>query len=315
MASHLFGIFVLQFFAPRCEYWNNELWKWCTMLNVGILETGPERYQPNRAFMLDDNPVYVLNQQKLAFMVGLIAILMPVGLYLSTWTGVCFYHSISHFYFSRIMGGVFVGSLAFIGAFLLAYRGENRAENNLATLAGICAFGVALFPTSGRGCDAPRFMGRPFAEMRPIDGGGVIITPPSASDAYFQMFPGASVVHYLSAALLFAFLAWYSFAVFTRVIDSEHRLKNGQLKPEKLTRNILYVVSGLVIVMSMLAMAVDGLYEFIMDASLPGWNENRLTFWFETFALWAFGLSWIVRGRFFGRALLDEKDRRARSSL
>lgn len=30
------------------------------------------------------------------------------------------------------------------------------------------------------------------------------------------------------------------------------------------------------------------------------WNDLRLTFVFETIALWAFGFSWLVKGRIFG---------------
>ena len=277
----------------------------------GIFETGSARYQPDRAFTLGDNPFYVLNQQKLAFIVGVIALLLPLALLVSSRFGVCFYHSISHFYYSRFMGGVFVGCLFIIGAFLLAYRGKNRAESVLATLAGICAFGVALFPTSGRGCDDADFFGRPFAAITAAEPGGLTLAPPTPPGTFFAMFDGAAVIHYVSAALLFAFLAWYCFAVFTRIVDAEHRRPDGRLKPQKLVRNVLYVASGTIIVLAMLAMGANGVYERVVGAPLPGWTAYRLTFVAETAALWAFGLSWMVRGRFFGLFLLDDSERRA----
>ena len=54
---------------------------------------------------------------------------------------------------------------------------------------------------------------------------------------------------------------------------------------------------------SLLAIALNKLLGF------DGWDEHNLSFWCETLALWFFGLSWLVKGRFFGRALLDEGER------
>ena len=87
------------------------------------------------------------------------------------------------------------------------------------------------------------------------------------------------------------------------MIPEEHLEADGRLKPAKSRRNAIYVWSGWVIVVCMLAMAVKSLVPW------PWWNEYNATFWCEAFALWAFGVSWMVKGRFWGLLLLDERDR------
>ena len=58
----------------------------------------------------------------------------------------------------------------------------------------------------------------------------------------------------------------------------------------------------------MLAMAVKSLVPLITGTPLPWWNEINATFWCEAFALWAFGISWMVKGRFWDLLLRDERD-------
>jgi len=54
--------------------------------------------------------------------------------------------SISHFYYTEGRNW-FVGSLFTIGAFLCSYFGYDRVDRVMSTIAGLCAFGVAMFPT------------------------------------------------------------------------------------------------------------------------------------------------------------------------
>ena len=70
------------------------------------------------------------------------------------------------FYYSEFFGSVFVASLAMIAAFMWAYSGKNWRHSLAATGAGICALGVALFPTSGHGCaGAGQFDGAGFLQV------------------------------------------------------------------------------------------------------------------------------------------------------
>ena len=107
-----------------------------------IFETGLDRFQPDEKYMSAN---YLLDQQFLALIVGMVALGLPfVMLAAASRDAVCFYDSISHFYYAQFFGDVLVAALVFIGTFLLAYRGESQRESTLANFAGFCAFGVAL---------------------------------------------------------------------------------------------------------------------------------------------------------------------------
>ena len=270
-----------------------------------LIETGRDRYQPDPNYIYATDAKIRVDQRKLALFVGLIALGLPFAMLFGTVLGACFYDSISHYYYAQFWGDVFVGALVFIGTFLIAYRGGNPAESQIATLAGFCAFGVAALPTSGRGCPLEEFSGRALADFERFDDAKfVTVVPASETNSLFELFANASVWHFISAAALFAFLAYYSFRVFTRV-------KKGQCGEDraptaiKRNRNRIYYVSGTLIIVSMAALGLNALIGF------SGWNDLNLTFWFEALALWAFGFAWMVKGRwFFGMDLMDEEDRR-----
>ncbi|MEM1150592.1 MAG: hypothetical protein AAGI03_08540 [Pseudomonadota bacterium] len=272
---------------------------------MALFQWGPNRYEPDPEIIQSH---FTFHQRRLALFVGLIALLLPVALYSSGSWGVCGYRSISHYYYSRLMGGVFVGSLSVLGAFLLAYRGETIQENRLASLAGVAALILAFFPTSDPYCEDEVFIGRPFAQISPSELEGFTLSlPPNAPASFFDMFVWSEEVHYFSAAFLFGFLAWYSIFVFTRPSKASEDT-SGVATWQKKSRNVLYYASGAIILSSLLAIAMNSV--FGGKAGLPGWHENRVTFWLETSALWAFGLSWMVKGRFFFGVLADPAERR-----
>ena len=80
------------------------------------------------------DPKIRVDQRKLALIVGLVALGLPTcNAFGNCILGACFYDSISHYYYAQFWGDVFVGSLIFIGTFMIAYRGGNPAESNIAT--------------------------------------------------------------------------------------------------------------------------------------------------------------------------------------
>lgn len=285
------------------------------MRMLDVIELGENRYQPDPAYNYRDDRRYRLDQQVLSFLVGVIALALPVALIFGWRTGVlgiapatCFHDSISHFYYTQFLGDIFVAALTFIGAFLVAYRGESWKESRLATGAGIGAFGVALFPTTGRGCEEALFPGRALVDL-----GVSSKTEPATIEAaatlgqFFELFPYVNVVHYACAAVLFSFIAFYTLFVFTRVVKDEHCAGN-EMKASKALRNLIYRISGGLIVLSIVALLGK-----LVIGHWSWWTENNLTFWFETLALWAFGLSWMVKGRFYRlllpNLLLDDRDK------
>jgi hypothetical protein len=84
---------------------------------------------------------------------GWIGILLPfvlmAGMFL-IFNGKIIQKTISQYYHTG-MRDVFVGSICAIALFLFFYKGYNKWENRVATLAGFFAIGIAWFPTTQSG--------------------------------------------------------------------------------------------------------------------------------------------------------------------
>jgi hypothetical protein len=64
----------------------------------------------------------------------------------------------------------------------------------------------------------------------------------------------------------------------------------------KLKRNKLYRACGFIILACIFVMAVLFLLDNIYHGAV--FKRYNPTIWFETAALWAFGISWLVKGNF-----------------
>lgn len=107
---------------------------------------------------------------------------------------------------------------------------------------------------------------------------GVALVPSISGASHLQI-----VLHTIFATALFLVLAYFSFCLFTR---------SGPVQTEKKKiRNKVYRVCGVVIVACIVLIGVYGL--FLRDTGLA---RLRPVFVLETVALWAFGLSWFVKG-------------------
>lgn len=275
---------------------------------LNLFETGADRYQPDQK-VLEVYSDYKLNQNFLARCVGIVAIGLPLVMLTSLFVeGACMRASVSHFYYEVFYGDLFVGAMFFIGTFLLAYRGETRAENTLATIAGIGAFGTALFPARGDGCVNSEFGSRLFAHiteekeflvMQPLVGGDM--------EGYFRMIELSHILHSVFAIMLSGFLAYYSLAVFTRAKPSQ-RKSDGTLTDAKKRRNLIYKASGVAIIFAILSMTIQMTLKLAFDIDVPYWEAARGSFIAEMVAMSAFGLSWIVKGRALGKAIKDKED-------
>lgn len=235
----------------------------------------------------------MVSQRFFASLIGVIAIGLPAMLTIVAISTDCFYDSLSHNYYAKFFGDMFVVALSMIGVFLFAYRGSSFRDSMLANFAGLSALGIALFPTSGDGLLDQTCSGRAFFQ---VDGG-------SSFGPLFFLFPGADILHFGSATFLFGFLAYYSLFVFTQVHDSESVSSDGTHSRAKVLRNRMYVVSGLTIISCMALLAAYATF----GASWLFWNQYNMTFWLEGLVLGAFGVSWIVKGRVFGNALQDDE--------
>lgn len=90
-------------------------------------------------------------------------------------------------------------------------------------------------------------------------------------------------VHFSSALAFFLILSYFSLFLFTK--------SEGVPTPEKMIRNRIYRVCGSAI---LLCMALIGLYYSGLKGPAPGVLQP--VFWLESVALWAFGISWFIKG-------------------
>ena len=98
----------------------------------------------------------VLSYHRVRRAVGILGVILPLILIIGgVWSNSRLEPSISDFYHTT-MRDVFVGTLFAIGIFLISYKGykpdkgEWISDDWVATLAGISAFGLALFPNESQ---------------------------------------------------------------------------------------------------------------------------------------------------------------------
>ncbi|MEO7991199.1 MAG: DUF998 domain-containing protein [Chryseolinea sp.] len=195
--------------------------------------------------------------------IGWLGSMLPVALIVGSFLfGPCdiIQPSISHYYFTN-MREVFVGLMCAVGLFLFSYKGHSRLDSMVSNAAGLFAFGVALFPTNA------------------IDGYHCqheIIS--------FINVPFHSVIHFTCAGLFFFTLSMMSLLLFTKSKETKENQTD-----EKRTRNVIYKVCGWIMLVSIAIIAISGPVLHVDETS-------QITFWFETVALLAFGISWLTKG-------------------
>ena len=198
--------------------------------------------------------------------IGLLGILLPVALFFSSLSpeGFTLQPSISHFYYTN-MREIFVGVLCAVSLFLFSYKGHSRMDSWASNAAGFFSLGVALFPTN-------------IIENYPRQAPVVQFIDVSFHNA----------IHLSCAALFFITLALMSLFLFTK--------SGGTMTPEKETRNTIYKICGGIMILSIFIIGISGPVFEVSDTS-------QITFWFETVALFSFGLSWLIKGE----ALMGDK--------
>ena len=195
--------------------------------------------------------------------VGWLGILLPAAMLTGNFLfGSC--HSVqdscSHYYFT-VTGNLFIGILCAVAMFLLSYKGypDDVTDNILTSLAGICALGVAFFPTNNNSADSCAIIDLPISAAR-------------------------NITHFVFATAFFIILAGISYFLFTK--------SKGVKTERKKLRNRLYRICGIVIIICISLIALYGI--FAKDVS---WlDKYKPIFWLEWLALIAFGMSWLIKG-------------------
>ncbi len=235
--------------------------------------------------------------------VGFVAIALPIGCLLAALIGLIppddIQNSISHFYYTPIMGDFFVGCLFFNGILLMFMFHTNgrpvtgwsrlsSTESFLMRFAGFAAIMIAVFPTQGPSDsygDAELL--RVFVE----GAAGTVVFEIGAL-GWIADFPW----HYIFKILMFVILAYFTTFVFTRDHKTGLDEKPSAPTPNKLRRNVCYHLLGVAIIASILLIGVGKMGWF---GSVNQWDAYNGTFIFEGIALLAFGLAWLIKGRLF----------------
>jgi hypothetical protein len=174
-------------------------------------------------------------------------------------------HSISHYYYTNFRE-LLTGVLCAVSLFLIRYEGTHnpvfwKNDGLLTNIAGIMALLVALFPTN----------------------------PGNCAEKIYSFIPLCAKwlgwLHYLFAAIFFLTLAVISINVFT--IGQQ---ENKGIPVSFLNENVLYRMCGYAIIVFVILIPVFEILKLFHGSTLL----------MEALALFAFGTSWLIKGRFLG---------------
>jgi hypothetical protein len=167
--------------------------------------------------------------------------------------------SISGYYYTH-MRDLYVGILSGVALFLISYRGYETIDDIVVVMSGVFALGMVLFPTA-------MFTGKAVKV-------GMFLIDDTISER----------IHLMFGTLFFLALSFNSMFLFTR----RHP---GVMGREKKRRNVIYRWCGIVMIFSILVIAVYT--SLLRGTSLA---EMYPVLILETIALFAFGVSWLVKG-------------------
>lgn len=173
--------------------------------------------------------------------------------------------SISHYYYTNLRE-LFTGTLCAVGLFLIRYKGfENpsilKNDKLLTNIAGIMAFGTALFPTN------PNWKYEKMFTLIP----------------YNQEYLGW--IHYGFAAVLFLTFSLLSINVFTIGQNSTFSTTKSIFN-----ENNIYKICGYSIVVFVILIPICAALKLFTNSTLV----------FEALSLFAFGIAWLIKGRALG---------------
>jgi hypothetical protein len=249
-----------------------------------------EHSKLTRALNLDyeDTTEPIMHTQRaLRRLIGILGISLPLIIWLIVYSDAGHtapLDSISHYYFTRA-NTAFIAVVSLMAFFLFVYKGHEPIDFYISFIAGLGAILLVLFPTSNitKACsDDEMIWSTTF--LRLTDYSGVRVE-----------------FHYACAAIFLLCLAYMSIFLFTR--------PSGPLHVEKKKlRNCIYIGCGVLMVISLVFI---GMRFFEVGIGLKFYDQNHLTFWFETIAIVSFGFSWLIKGETLFRGRRDaivEKD-------
>ncbi|MCU0680475.1 MAG: DUF998 domain-containing protein [Planctomycetes bacterium] len=205
----------------------------------------------------------IISYLHLRKMIGILGISLPISVII----GALLYGningtlgSISEYYYSN-MREIFVGTLWAMSAFLLSYQGYDRQDVIICRICGLSALGVSLFPTSLETSTLPECLS--------------LTNTPELSN----------MIHLSCAGVLFLSFSYMSLFLFCKT-------NKETMTPQKIKRNIIYRITGIIIIVCIVLIF---LYEiFFFNSSFKKAHPVLIM---EIIMLWAFGLSWLTKGK------------------
>jgi len=140
------------------------------------------------------------------------------------------------------------------------------------------AMGIFLASYAGYPGDAK------FGKIAALGALGVALFPTIPQGKITSKEQAIGLVHLISTVIFFAMLIWFSYGLFTKSNQDPLPLKKRQ-------RNLVYRICAIV-----MTLCVVGLVLVFFVPSAGNWLGGRGIFWFESFAIWAFGVSWFTKG-------------------
>jgi hypothetical protein len=226
-----------------------------------------------------ENQSLVIHYYKLRQLIGVMGIALPVLLIIGSHLNHCGHieTSISNFFYTNLRD-VFVVTLSAVSLFLFTYKGYDKRDKIAINIAGVLGLIVAFFPTTFQ-----NDICLPCYQLLPSDSS--IIQSYKVIPCPHSAYIGD--IHLGCASLFFFTLAYISIFLFTKTRKTE--------KPthRKLIRNRFYRVCGCIMVGCILLLVPY----FLSDSISSHLAEFKPVFWMETIALWAFGISWLIKGQ------------------
>lgn len=215
----------------------------------------------------------MIDTKRLRGLLGWLGMLLPIiVLSLCLIFGYGIPDSISATYYLDPTITPFMIILGSAGILLICYKGYDKQDDIVCTLAGVFAICICLFPCKTSGL---------------IQHWSDIYFPEKVGT--FQILSSVSGwLHNISAIAFFALLAYNSLFLFTKGSDNPTELKKK--------RNIIFRVCGIGMAISFIAIIPISIFEW--------WGGVWLV---ETIALAFFGISWLTKSQIH-RWLFKDKD-------
>lgn len=200
--------------------------------------------------------------------IGILGIALPITLFLGS--VIPFFKteiqpSISDYYYTHLRE-IFTVILCSVGLFLIRYKGHAnqnffKDDGKLTNSAGFMALGIAFMPTT------------PYTETYKI----FTLIPPN--------YEWLSWIHYALAATFFITLSIISINVFT--IGQK---QNNKIPISMINENKIYKICGYFMLLFIILTPICAKYKCFPYSTLI----------FESLMLFAFGISWLMKGRILG---------------